>query len=106
MDGSLQIVEMKRAHNEIEPMVEYLRSHVKGPIQLKNSRIMIDGAKHDEVKLLLHKYLHHKGLESYKVHSQAGYLEVVPGEAKDASEQSKGRAPTAPETMPYFFPGR
>lgn len=102
----MQIVEMKKVHSEIEPMVEYLRSHIKGSIEVKNNRIMIEGPKHDEVKLLLHKYLHHKGLVGYKVHSQPEYLEIVPGEPKDDSEESKGRAPTAPETMPYFFPGR
>lgn len=102
----MQVVEMKKAHDEIESMAEYLRAHLKGPVQVKSSRITIEGAKHDEVKLLLHKYLHHKGLAGYKVHSQPEYLEIVPGEPKDDSEESKGRAPTAPETMPYFFPGR
>jgi hypothetical protein len=107
IDGKLlQIVEMKKAHDDIPPLVEYLRLHVKGPVQVKNTRVMIEGAKHDEVKLLLHKYLHHRGLVGYKVHSQPDYLEIMPGEPKDNSEESKGRAPTAPETMPYFFPGR
>lgn len=102
----MQVVEMKRVHDEIEPAAEYLRIHIKGTVRVKGSQIMIEDAEHDEVKLLLHKYLHHRGLEGYKVHSQPGFIEIVPTEPKKNLEESKSRAPTAPETMPYFFPGR
>ncbi len=102
----VQVVEMKKIHDEIKPAVEYLRAHVKDPVRVKGSQIMIESAEHDHVKLLLHKYLHHRHLEGYKVHSESGFLEIVPAEPKKSPEESKSRAPTAPETMPYFFPGR
>ncbi len=73
---------------------------------MKGTQIEIEGAGHDEVKLLLHKFLHHRGLRTYKVHSQPGFIEIVPHDAGEDRKESKGRSPTAPETMPYFFPGR
>ncbi len=102
----VQIVEMKKVHDEIESVAEYLRAHVKGTVRVKGSRIMIEDAEHDQVKLLLHKFLHHRHLEGYKVHSQPGFIELLPAEHGKTIEESNARAPTAPETMPYFFPGR
>jgi hypothetical protein len=101
-----QVVEMKRVQSETEPLVEFLRSHIKGPLRVKGSRIEIEEATHDEVKLLLHKFLHRRGLTSYKVHSQPDFIEIVRHDERKTRKESKGRPPTAPETTPYFFPGR
>jgi hypothetical protein len=75
---------------------------------LKDSRIEIEGIEHGEVKQLLHKFLHQRGLTGYKVHSQSGVIEVVSphDEKEETRKMPEGRPPTAPETMPYFFPGR
>jgi hypothetical protein len=102
----VELVELKQIHDKTEPIAEFLRAHIQGPIRVKGSRIEIEGAKHDEVKLLLHKFLHQRHLEGYKVHSQPGMIEIVHAKKGEESEESKGRPPTAPETMPYFFPGR
>lgn len=102
----VEIVELKQVHAEVGPAAEFFRAHVNGPMRVKGSQIEIDGAEHEEVKLLLHKFLHHRHLEGYKVHSQPGFIEVVHARKEEGSEESKGRRPTAPETMPYFFPGR
>jgi hypothetical protein len=102
----VQVVEMKKVKDEIEPLIAFLRSHVKGSLTVKGSRIEIEGATHDEVKQLLHKFLHQKGLTNHKVHSQPSFIEIVPHDSRDVRKGSKGRPPTAPETMPYFFPGR
>jgi hypothetical protein len=102
----MQIVEMKRVQDEIKPVTEFLRARIKGSIIVKGSQIEIEGAAHDEVKQLLHKFLHQRGLTNHKVHSQPSFIEIVPHDGKDVHKGSKGRPPTAPETMPYFFPGR
>jgi hypothetical protein len=101
-----QVVEMKRVQDPIEPVLEFLRTRIKGSLRAKGSQIEIEEASHDEVKMLLHKFLHQRGLTSYKVHSQPGFIEIVPHDEKETRKGSKGRSPTAPETMPYFFPGR
>ena len=102
----MQIVEMKRVQDEIKPVTEFLRARIKGSVIVKGSQIEIESATHDEVKQLLHKFLHQRGLTSHKVHSQPGFIEIIPHEDKDVRKEAKGRPPTAPETMPYFFPGR
>jgi hypothetical protein len=102
----MQIVEMKKAQDEIEPVTDFLQTRIKGAMRVKGSRIEIEEASHDEVKQLLHKFLHQRGLTSYKVHSQPGFIEIVHHDERKARKESKGRPPTATETTPYFFPGR
>jgi len=102
----VQIVEMKRVQDEIKPVTEFLRAKIKGSLIVKGSQIEIEGASHHEVKQLLHKFLHQRGLINYKVLSQPSFIEIVPHGGKEVRKGSKGRTPTAPETMPYFFPGR
>ncbi len=105
----MQVVELRRVHEEIGPAAEFLRIHLKKPLRVKGSRIEIDDAEHGEVKLLVHKFLHQRGLNACKVHSQSGIIEIIPHEEKEdrnSKKELKGRLPTAPETMPYFFPGR
>jgi hypothetical protein len=102
----MQIVEMKKAQDEIKPVIDFLQTRIKGALRVKGSRIEIEEASHDEVKLLLHKFLHQRGLTSYKVHSQPGFIEIVYHDERKVRKESKGRSPTATETTPYFFPGR
>jgi hypothetical protein len=102
----MQIVEMKKAQDEIEPVSEFLQTRIKGALKVKGSRIEIEEASHDEVKQLLHKFLHQRGLTSYKVHSQPGFIEIVHHDERKIRKESKARTPTATETTPYFFPGR
>jgi len=102
----LQIVEMKKVRAEIGPASEFLQAHIKGSLRVKGTQIIVDGVEHQDLKLLLHKFLHHRGLNRYKVHSQPDVLEIVQADEKEGEKQSKGTPPTAPETMPYFFPGR
>jgi hypothetical protein len=102
----VEIVEMKKIHSEIGSMTDFLQTRVKGSVQVKSSRIIVEGTDHSNLKMLVHKYLHQKGLVGYKVHSQPGLIEIVPHDEKAAHDKSKGTAPSATETMPYFFPGR
>ncbi len=71
-------VELKGLNNEVGPAIEFLRTRVKGEIEVRGSRIEIGGAKAKDVKLLLHKFLHQRGLNGYRVLSQPGMLEIVP----------------------------
>jgi len=68
-EEELQVVEMKKVHGEIGPASEFLQAHIKGSLRVKGSQILVDGVEHHELKLLLHKFLYHRGLDGYKVHS-------------------------------------
>jgi translation initiation factor 1 (eIF-1/SUI1) len=102
----VQIIEMKRVPGEIKPVTEFLRDRIKGSVIVKGSQIEIEGASRDEIKQLLHKFLHQRGLTNHKVHSQPSFIEIIPHDSRHVRKGTKGRPPTAPETMPYFFPGR
>jgi hypothetical protein len=102
----LQVIEMKKVRSEIGPASEFLQAHIKGSLRVKGTQILIDGVEHHELKLILHKFLHHRGLNGYKVRSRPEILEIVPPDEKENQKRSKGTSPTSPETMPYFFPGR
>jgi hypothetical protein len=81
-------------------------AHVEGRVKTKGSQIIIDGARHKDVKLLLHKFLRQRSLDEYRVLSQSGILEIVPPHLMESSKHGGGETPPpAALTMPYFFPG-
>jgi hypothetical protein len=90
--------------------VDFLREHVKlvrGRVTTKGNQIQVEGLKHKDVKLLLHKFLRHKSLDDHRVLSQSGVLEIVPPHMVSIHpRRDEGTPPSAPATMPYFFPGR
>jgi len=71
----------------------------------KGNQIQVEGLKHKEVKLLLHKFLRHNGLDSHRVLSQSGILEIVPQHMATHTRLEQGTPPPAAATMPYLFPG-
>ncbi|OLD56523.1 hypothetical protein AUI46_00525 [archaeon 13_1_40CM_2_52_13] len=71
----------------------------------KGNRIQVEGLKHKEVKLLLHKFLRHNGLDDHRVLSQSGTLEIVPPHLATHPRHEEGTPPPAAATMPYLFPG-
>jgi hypothetical protein len=102
----LETVDFSRIPGELASATDFLRDHVDGRIKTKGKQILVDGAKHREVKLLLHKFLRHRSLDGYRVVSQSGILEIIPPHATGASKHEEGGTPpSAALTMPYFFPG-
>jgi hypothetical protein len=98
-------VELKELHDRASEATAFLKSKVEGKMKAKGTQLQIEGARTKEVKLLLHKFLHHQGLDHYRVLSQRGILEVTPPEKHVMHEQAReGSPPTSPQTSPYFFP--
>ncbi len=105
MSLGLETIEFKRIPKEATQAANFLRDHVQGRVKTRGSQIQVEGAKHRELKLLLHKFLRHRGLEGYRVLSQSGVLEVVPQHVVESAKEETGTPPAASATMPYFFPG-
>ena len=101
----METIEFRRIPQEAGQAADFLREHVKGRVNTKGSKVQVDGAKHKDLKLLMHKFLRHRGLEGYRVLSQSGILEIVPEHHAGHSTPETGTAPSAAATMPYFFPG-
>ena len=90
------------------PAVDFLREHVmrvKGHVSAKGSQILVEGLKHREVKLLLHKFLRHNGLDDHRVLSQSGVLEIAPPHIVTHPKLDEATTPPATATLPYLFPG-
>jgi len=102
-------VDLARLPGKIGSAVDFLREHVKslnGRVSTKGNQIQVEGLKHKEVKLLLHKFLRHNGLDDHRVLSQSGILEIVPPHLVTHTKQDAAATPPpAAATMPYFFPG-
>jgi hypothetical protein len=105
MSKPVLTVELKALQDRSSEAVQFLKSKVEGKIKTKGSQLQIEGAKTKDLKLLLHKFLHHQGLNHYRVLSQSGVLEVTPPEKHIVHEPERvGSSPSAPQTTPYYFP--
>ncbi len=102
--ASLITVDFKKLPGELSAAAQFLKEHMKGQVKTKGNQIQLDKVRHKEVKLLLHKYLHHRGIEGYRVLSQSGIFEIVPLHQVVASRPEQGTAPPASSTLPYLFP--
>ncbi len=98
-------VELKELHDRASEATQFLKSKVEGKMRTKGTQLQIEGAKTKQVKLLLHKFLHHQGLNHYRVLSQSGVLEITPPEKHVVHPMEReGSPPTAAQTTPYLFP--
>jgi len=104
-----QTVDLARLPGKVRPAVDFLKEHVKNlnvRVSTKGNQIQVEGLKHKEVKLLLHKFLRHNGLDDHRVLSQSGMLEIVPPHLVTHTKQDAATTPPpAAATMPYLFPG-
>jgi hypothetical protein len=103
-----QTVNLGKLPAQIRPAADFLRIHVKsvrGRVLTRGNQIQVEGLKHREVKLLLHKFLRHNGLDDHRVLSQSGVLEIVPQHIAVHTRHEEGTPPPAAATMPYLFPG-
>jgi hypothetical protein len=98
-------VELKALQDRASDAAQFLKSKVEGKMKTKGTQLQIEGARHKEVKLQLHKFLHHQGLDHYRVLSQSGVLEVTPAEKRTIVPLERaGVTPSAAQTTPYLFP--
>jgi hypothetical protein len=105
MQKTVLTIELKELHDRVSEATQFLKSKVEGKMKIKGSQVQIEGAKTKEVKLLLHKFLHHQGLNHYRVLSQSGVLEITPPEKHEVHPpEREGSPPTAAQTTPYYFP--
>ena len=105
-------VDLKELKKNARPAVEYLRSRLHEPIDVKGSQVTLTRTNARAAKQLLHKFLHQLQLEGYRilvVHS--GLIEVhAPEKVKERHARAlQGAKPSAWETIPdlwYLTPPR
>jgi hypothetical protein len=104
----LETVDFRKLPGETEDAARFLKEHVEGRVEHSRHELQVEGLKHRELKLLLHKYLRHKGLDGYRVLSNSGVLEIAPAHETEhitGGSRHEGSVPPASVTMPYYFPG-
>ena len=101
-------VEMKNLSLNTDEVAEFLRSRINGKIDRHGKKqLRIQDARARDVKLLMHKFLHQKALDNYRVEVvHPGLLEVFGPEHARPHEarKSRGSPPSAAVTLPYYFP--
>ena len=100
----METIDFKKTPDQLTHAADFLRGHANR-VKRKGDQLLVDGARHREIKLLLHKFLRHRGLNGYRILSGSGVIEVVPPPSVKESVHEEGSPPSASATMPYFFPG-
>lgn len=98
-------VELKELRRNASPAAQFLRSKLKGMIRIKGSQLHIEDAKTREVKLLISKFLHHRGIEDFRVVApEVGMLEVREIRRPVDRPVREGSPPAPSISLPYYFP--
>ena len=82
------VVELRMLPGEAGAAIKFLQSKTQGKIKVSGNRIEIEDQEGLDVKLLLHKFLHHEGVTGYRVLSESGTVRIVPDE-KPVHEEPK-----------------
>ena len=96
-------IDLKRLGKNREAAHEYLRSRLKEAPKIKGDIVELATTRVREAKLILHKFLHHSGLEEYRVAViNSGLIEIHEMEVKERCpvEKERGAAPSTWETVP------
>jgi len=109
---SMLTVDLKELKKNVRPAVEYLRSRLHEPIDVKGSQVRLTRTNARAAKLLLHKFLRQLRLEGFRilvVHS--GLIEVHASEKvkERPARATQGAKPSAWETISdlwYLTPPR
>ena len=96
-------IDLKRLGKNREAALEYLQSHLAESPKLKGDIVDLAETRVREAKTILHKFLHHGGLEEYRVAViNSGLIEIREIETKESHpvDQGRGAAPSTWETVP------
>ena len=93
-------VELEMLPGEAGAATRFLQSKIKGQIKVNGNRIEIEDQKGLDVKLLLHKFLHHEGLTGYRVLSESGTVRIVPDDKPVREEKQENSEITGVPPFP------
>ncbi len=76
--ANLTIVDLGKLHELVKPLAEFLGNNLETRAKVKGSTVQIDQSRHKDVKLALHKFLHHYGLDYYRIVTELETISVLP----------------------------
>jgi hypothetical protein len=97
----LVVIEFKKLPAESQLAAQFFKSRIDLPLSLSGSRVLVEGGRPKDLKLLLHKFLHRRGLDGYRVVHQSGGLAVLPPEKRRVSHHKEEERPRMEGLSPY-----
>ena len=100
-------VDVKISRLDSDDIGDFLRTKMDGKIESHGRELRIQDAKARDVKQLLHKYLHQRGLDSFRVEVvHPGLVEVLGSEPPKPHfvPDKTGSPPSIGANMPWLFP--
>ena len=92
---------------DIENLSNMLQEKLRKKIIIRGDVLQINEVSRSKVRDALKQSVHKLEPDSYRVISKSNSLKVKKLKFSSCkSKQKKGSPPSAPQTMPYFFPGR
>jgi hypothetical protein len=100
-------VDASEFKGSIDELSKMLQKKLHKEITIQGNKLQIDGVSASKIRDALRQSLYKLEPNAYNVISKSGSLKVKKLKPRSRrSKQKKGIPPSAPRTMPYFFPGR
>jgi hypothetical protein len=87
----LVVIDFRKLVAESRLAAQFFNSRIDLPLRLNGNRILVEGGRPKDFKLLLHKFLHHRGLDGYRVVHQSDVLTILPPEKHQISHRKEER---------------
>jgi hypothetical protein len=96
-------IDVKSLGKQVAPVVKYLNSYVDESPRVRGTQIKFTSVKARTAKILLHKFLRQRGIETYRVVTvKPGLVRVLKPENKKKYVYQKQPNLGAPGTIPYY----
>ena len=100
-------IDASEFEGSIDNLSKMLQKKLQKEIAIHGKKLQIDEVSTSRVRDVLRQSLYKLEPNAYHVISKSGSLKVKKLKPRSRrSKQKKGIPPSAPRTMPYFFPGR
>lgn len=105
-------IDAREFPGDLKAMADFLQERLKVQIRVDRRSIRIGGSDApgtqpsvQGVKDLVKRALHDMKMREYHVAVQAGVVTIRERKVRERYARRKGTAPSARQTVPYFFPG-
>lgn len=85
------VIEFKKLPAECKLAAQFLEPRIDLPLQTKGTQVLVEGGRSKDLKLLLHKFLHHRGFDGYRIVHEAGALVIIPPEEQHTKPYKEER---------------
>jgi len=110
--GQMIEIDAREFRGDLEALADFLREKLKVQTRVDRGKVGIGGSDAlgtqpsvQGVKDLVKRALHHMKMHEYHVVVQAGVVTIRERKVRERYARRKGTAPSAKQTVPYFFPG-